>query len=239
MMSFLFWALILKIILNTVSQYFKRIPGIIWLTMSPGMSYGMSHLKILLSKRLLASNKSVKNKTNMWVYKVCGSHTSLSLFLKRCCLLYIYIWLGLYMVYIYGLGPIKALLITRLGFEKHAVFLWFGSKYKVTGQLLHLNVMPRACCFCNLWHAVSENEPCCTKPLDRNVRQQQLWENICIRHKREETAGILGHCQVFLSSSSSSFSLIKPDLIQGSDQEAKNHSTLYTLLTHLFHSKWD
>lgn len=101
MMSFLFWALILKIILNTVSQYFKRIPGIIWLTMLPGMSYGMSHLKILLSKRLLASNKSVKNKTNMWVYKVCGSDTSLSLFLKRCCLLYIYMVRFIYGLYIW------------------------------------------------------------------------------------------------------------------------------------------
>lgn len=101
MMSFLFWALILKIILNTVSQYFKRIPGIIWLTVLPGMSYGMSHLKILLSKRLLASNKSVKNKTNMWVYKVCGSDTSLSLFLKRCCLLYIYMVRFIYGLYIW------------------------------------------------------------------------------------------------------------------------------------------
>lgn len=145
--------------------------------------------------------------------------------------------------FIYGLGPIKALLITWLGFEKHGFsVVWFKIRgYRSTiafecdaKSLLLLQFV--TCCeweWALLWQTLHKTfgQKCETAAaLRKHLYTTQQGGNSW--HFRSLPGVSLFFFFFFFF-----FNKTRPHT--GIWLGSQNHSTLYTLLTNRFHSKWD
>lgn len=180
----------------------------------------------------------------MWVYKVCGSDTSLSLFLKKCHALFT---LYIYMVrFIYGL------------------YIWFRPYKGTTNYSVRVW---KTCGFSVVWFKIWGYRSIAFECDAKSLLLLQfvtccewewalLWQTLhkTFGQKCETAAALRKHLYTTQQGGNSwhfrslpgvsfvfffFFFLNKTRPHTGIWPGSQNHSTLYTLLTHLFHSKWD